>query len=76
MINNLKYIKNNVIVEGEITGCVIEPGGFIFSSDDPNAKSIFSGDGIGSSLIKQSWERFKYGGQPGSQQTAFYVNLK
>ena len=40
MINNLKYIKNNVIVEGEITGCVIEPGGFIFSSDDPNAKSI------------------------------------
>ena len=62
--------------EGGITGCITEPGGFVFSSDDPNAKSIFSGDGIVSSLITQSWERFKYGGQPGSQQTAFYVNMK
>lgn len=62
--------------EGAITGCITEPGGFVFSSNDPNAKSIFSGDGIVSSLITQSWERFKYGGQPGSQQTAFYVNLK
>lgn len=62
--------------EGAITGCITEPGGFVFSSDDPNAKSIFSGDGIVSSLITQSWERFKYGGQPGSQHTAFYVNLK
>lgn len=64
------------VQEGAITGCITEPGGFIFSSDDPNAKSIFSGDGIVSSLITQSWERFKFGGQPCSQQTAFYVNLK
>lgn len=62
--------------EGAITGCITEPGGFIFSSDDVNAKSIFSGDGMVSSLIKQSWERFKFGGQPGSNQSAFYVNLK
>ncbi len=62
--------------ERAITGCITEPGGFVFSSDDPNAKSIFSGDGIVSSLITQSWQRFKYGGQPGLQQTAFYVNLK
>lgn len=62
--------------EGAITGCITEPGGFVYSSDDPNSKSIFSGDGMVSSLITQSWERFKYGGQPGSQQTAFYVNLK
>ena len=62
--------------EGAITGCITEAGGFTFTSDDPNAKSIFSGDGIVSSLITQSWERFKYGGQPGSQQAAFYVNLK
>ena len=62
--------------EGAITGCITEPGGFIFSSDDPNAKSIFAGDGLVSSLISQSWDRFKYGGQPGSQQMAFYVNLK
>ena len=62
--------------EGAITGCITEPGGFTFTSDDTNAKSIFSDDGMVSSLITQSWERFKYGGQPGSQQTAFYVNLK
>lgn len=62
--------------EGGITGCITEPGGFTFSSDDANAKSIFSGDGIIASLITQSWERFKYGGQPGSNQTAYYVNLK
>lgn len=62
--------------EGGITGCITEAGGFTFTSDDPNAKSIFSGDGMISSLITQSWERFKYGGQPGTQQTAFYVNLK
>lgn len=62
--------------QGAVTGCITEPGGFIFTSEDPNAKSIFSGDGLISSLISQSWERFKYGGQPGSQQAAFYVNLK
>ena len=64
------------IQEGAITGLITEPGGFTFTSDDPNAQSIFAGDGIVSSLVKQSWERFKYGGQPGTNQTAFYVNLK
>ena len=62
--------------EGAITGCITEPGGFTFTSDDPNAKSLFAGDGFKESIITQSWERFKYGGQPGSQQTAFYINLK
>ena len=62
--------------EGAITGMIAEPGGYTFSSEDPNAQSIFAGDGIVSSLIKQSWERFKFGGQPGSQQMAVYVNLK
>lgn len=62
--------------DGAVTGCVIEPGGYIYTSDDPNSKSFFSGDGIVASTIKQSWERFKFGGQPGSQQLAFYVNLK
>ncbi len=62
--------------DGGITGCITEPGGFTFTSNDANAKSIFSGDGIVSSLITQSWERFKFGGQPGSNQTVFYVNMK
>lgn len=62
--------------DGAITGCITEPGGFIFTSDDPNAKSMFSGDGIISSTLGQSWERFKFGGQPGSQQSAYYVNLR
>lgn len=62
--------------DGAITGFIAEPGGFIYSSADPNAKSIFSGDGILSSTLGTSWERFKYGGQPGTEQTAFYVNLK
>ena len=62
--------------DGAVTGLITEPGGYIFTSDDPNAKSIFAGDGIVSSLIKQSWERVKFGGQPGSNQSAYYVNLK
>ena len=64
------------VQDGAITGIVAEPGGFIWSSDDPNSKSMFAGDGIFGQTIKQTWERFKFGGQPGSQQLAFYVNLK
>jgi membrane protease subunit (stomatin/prohibitin family) len=62
--------------DGAITGLVAEPGGFIYSSTDPNSKSIFSGNGILSSTIGQAWERFKSGGQPNAQQQAFYVTLK
>ena len=62
--------------DGKITGFAAEPGGYEWRSDDINSKSIFAGDGIVSSLITQSWERFKFGGQPGSQQAAFFVSLK
>ena len=62
--------------DGKVTGMIAEPGGYTYSSDDLNSSSIFAGDGFVSSLIKQSWERFKFGGIPGSQQMAFYVNLK
>ena len=64
------------IQDGQITGLITEPGGFEFRSDDPNSKSVFAGDGIFSSTLKSSLERFKFGGQPGTQQLAFYVNLK
>ncbi|MCD9006934.1 SPFH domain-containing protein [Luteimonas sp. XNQY3] len=62
--------------DGAITGFVAEPGGYEWRSDDINSQSIFAGDGIVSPLIKQSWERFKFGGQPGGQQAAFFVSLK
>ena len=64
------------IQDGAITGFISEAGGFVFNSEDPNSKSIFHGDGILASTIGESFERFKFGGQPSSQQLAFYVNLK
>lgn len=62
--------------DGAITGFAAEPGGYEWKSDDLNSKSIFSGGGVMDSLVRQSWERFKFGGQPGSQQAAFFVSLK
>lgn len=64
------------IQDGAITGMIAEPGGFIFRSDDPNSQSMFAGDGIFGQTLKQTWEKVKFGGQPGSQQLAFYINLK
>lgn len=61
--------------DGEITGFIAEPGGFAFNSADPNSKSIFAGDGFGG-IIQSTLERYKFGGTPGTQQLAFYVNLK
>jgi len=62
--------------DGAVTGFIAEPGGFIFNSEDPNSQSIFAGDGIIAPIVKSTWEKVKFGGQPGSQQLAFYVNLK
>ena len=62
--------------DGAITGIITEAGGYEYSSENPNAKSIFAGDGPMDALVKQSWERFKFGGVPGTQQLIFYVNMK
>lgn len=62
--------------DGAITGCITEAGGFTYQSGDQNSQSIFSGDGLISATLKTSWERFKFGGMPASEQLAFYVNLK
>ena len=62
--------------DGELTGFVGEPGGYVYTSEDQNSASVFAGDGLLGSTVKTSWERFTFGGQPGSQQLAFYVNLK
>jgi membrane protease subunit (stomatin/prohibitin family) len=62
--------------DGAITGFASEAGAYEWNSNDLNSKSIFTGGGFVDSLIMQSWERFKFGGQPGSQQAAFFVSLK
>lgn len=62
--------------DGAVTAFVAEPGGYEWQSDDANSQSLFAGDGLVTPLIRQSWERFKFGGQPGSQQAAFFVSLK
>ena len=64
------------IENGAITGFVAQPGGYQFTSTDINAQSFFSGGGLVDAVIRQSWERFKFGGMPGSQQAAYFVNLK
>ena len=62
--------------DGQVTGLVAEAGGYTWQSDDVNSQSIFAGNGFLSPIILQSWERFKRGGIPGSQQAAYYVSLK
>lgn len=62
--------------DGAVTAVVTEPGAFRWESNNQQSKSVFTGGGLVSSTITTSWERFKYGGQPGAQQLAFYVNLK
>ncbi len=65
-----------LVQDGQITGLAAEPGAYEWRSGDINSKSIFAGDGLLDSLVTQSWERFKFGGQPGAQQLAFFVCLK
>jgi len=62
--------------EGAITGFAAEAGGYEWNSESQDSQSIFAGDGIVSPLITTSWERFKFGGRPQSQQRAFFVSLK
>lgn len=65
-----------LLQDGKVTAFAAEPGAYEWRSDDINSKSIFTGGGFVDSLIMQSWERFKFGGQPGSQQLALFVSLK
>ncbi len=62
--------------DGSITGFIAEAGGFIYDSEDLNSQSFFAGASFLETTVKQSWERFKFGGQPSSQQLCFYVNMK
>ena len=64
------------IQDGAITNIITEVGGYEYRTNDPNSQSIFAGDGIVDSLVKSSWEKFKFGGIPATNQLLFYVNLK
>lgn len=66
------------MLDGAVTGCICEPGGYIYSSTDPNAKSFF-GDGLWEGIkgvVQSSWERTKHGNLAAAQHNAFYVNMK
>jgi membrane protease subunit (stomatin/prohibitin family) len=62
--------------DGAFTGFVSDPGAYIWDTTAPDSQSIFAGDGVIAPLIKNSWERFKFGGRPQSEQMAIYVSLQ
>lgn len=64
-----------VFQDGALTAFVDIPGAYIWDSDNINSQSIFAGGKWSTALIKQSWDRFKFGGRPDSQQTALFVSM-
>ena len=62
--------------DGGITAFVGQAGAYEWNSSDLQSQSLFNGGGLGDSLVRQSWERFKFGGIPSSQQAAFFVAMK
>ena len=64
------------VVDGRATGLITEAGGYEFNDSSPDSRSIFAGDDLLASTVGTSWERFKFGGRPSSQQLAFFVSLK
>ncbi len=62
--------------DNAITGFVSDPGGYEYTTDNVNSQSIFTGVGIVDAIIKQSFERFKFGGVPGAMQNCIFVNIK
>jgi membrane protease subunit (stomatin/prohibitin family) len=62
--------------DGALTGFASDPGAYVWESDALDSESVFVEGGILSPVIKQSWERFKFGGRPQTQQLALFVSLK
>ncbi len=62
--------------DGELTAFAAEAGQYIWDSDEVYSQSIFAGEQASKALVTQSWERFKFGGRPGSQQLGLFVSLK
>jgi len=61
---------------GAFTAFVADPGVYEWSSGAADSRSVFAGGGLVDPLVTGSWERFKFGGRPSSQQSAFFVSLK
>lgn len=64
---------------GELTSLVLDPGAYTWNTNDPQSRSVFLSKGMAgfvSDFVDQSWQRFKYGGRPESQQLALFINLK
>lgn len=59
---------------GRIVSLSTEPGYFVYRND--GQPSVFSGVGVYQALVRESWERFKFGGQPSQQQLIYFVNLR
>ncbi|MCQ2570928.1 MAG: SPFH domain-containing protein [Candidatus Saccharibacteria bacterium] len=65
------------VENGAIVSVIAEPGGYTYTTENvPEARSMFAGDGFFASTFGTSFQQFKFGGQPGNQQQAYYVNLK
>ena len=53
--------------DGAITGFAAQAGAYEWNSEAQDSQSIFAGNDIVSSTVITSWERFKFGGRPGTQ---------
>jgi membrane protease subunit (stomatin/prohibitin family) len=65
-----------LVQDGAFTGFVTEPGAYTWNTEALDATSIFAGNGFWNPLVKNSWEKFKFGGRPQSEQQAFFVSLQ
>lgn len=65
-----------LLQDGAFTGFVSDPGAYTWDTEALDSQSLFAGDGFIAPLVKNSWERFKFGGRPQSEQIAVYVSLQ
>jgi membrane protease subunit (stomatin/prohibitin family) len=65
-----------LLQDGAFTGLVTEPGAYTWNSEDLDSSSILAGNGFWTPLVQSSWERFKFGGRPQSEQQAVFVSLQ
>lgn len=62
-----------IFSQAGIEDIVTEPGGYEYRAGVP---SVFSGDGFTTSVVRQTADRFAYGGQTSAQQWIAFVNLR